>query len=86
MIDTQGETSVPGLFAAGEVTSGLHGANRLGGNALTETRGFGARAGEAAAAWAKDSSGDHQSPLSLDMDIMDIILGIGKDNVQRPSG
>ena len=53
-IDTYGTTSVPGLFAAGEVTGGLHGANRMGGNALTETLVFGARAGEAAAVWTKD--------------------------------
>ena len=46
-IDAQGATSEPGLFAAGEVTGGLHGANRMGGNALTETQGFGARAGRA---------------------------------------
>ncbi|TET88134.1 MAG: FAD-dependent oxidoreductase [Dehalococcoidia bacterium] len=52
-IDSQGATSVAGLFAAGEVTGGLHGANRMGGNALTETVVFGTRAGEAAAAWAK---------------------------------
>ena len=45
-------TSVPGLYAAGEVTAGLHGANRLGGNSLTETVVFGRRAGEAAAAFA----------------------------------
>jgi succinate dehydrogenase / fumarate reductase flavoprotein subunit len=45
-------TSVPGLYAAGEVTSGLHGANRLGGNSLAETVVFGRRAGEAAAAFA----------------------------------
>ena len=42
-------TEVEGLFAAGEVTAGLHGANRLGGNSLTETIVFGRRAGEAAA-------------------------------------
>ncbi len=52
-IDVQGGTSVPGLFAAGEVTGGLHGANRLGGNALTETQVFGARAGASAADWAR---------------------------------
>jgi len=51
-IDAQGATSVPGLFAAGEVTGGLHGANRRGGNALTETVVFGARAGQAAGDWA----------------------------------
>ena len=51
-IDSNGNTSVPGLFAAGEVTGGVHGANRLGGNALTDTIVFGARAGESAATWA----------------------------------
>jgi succinate dehydrogenase/fumarate reductase flavoprotein subunit len=56
-IDVHGASSVPGLFAAGEVTGGLHGANRMGGNALTETLVFGARAGSAAASWAKESAG-----------------------------
>jgi succinate dehydrogenase / fumarate reductase flavoprotein subunit len=45
-------TDVAGLYAAGEVTSGLHGANRLGGNSLAETVVFGRRAGEAAAAYS----------------------------------
>lgn len=49
LIDADGGTGVPGLFAAGEVTGGLHGANRMGGNALTETLVFGHRAGTAAA-------------------------------------
>ena len=63
-IDGRGATSVPGLFAAGEVTGGLHGANRLGGNALSETVVFGARAGISAADWAKWSGAkDRQSVL-----------------------
>ena len=45
-------TDVAGLYAAGEVTAGLHGANRLGGNSLAETIIFGRRAGEAAAEYS----------------------------------
>jgi succinate dehydrogenase / fumarate reductase flavoprotein subunit len=51
--DTQ-ESTVPGLFAAGEVAAGLHGANRLGGNSLSDLLVFGKRAGEFAAARAKE--------------------------------
>jgi fumarate reductase (CoM/CoB) subunit A len=47
-ITAKGETTIPGLFACGEVAGGVHGANRLGGNALADTQVFGRRAGEAA--------------------------------------
>jgi len=49
VVDNHGETSCPGLFAAGEVTAGAHGANRLGGNALAEVIAMGALVGKAAA-------------------------------------
>jgi fumarate reductase (CoM/CoB) subunit A len=68
-IDIYGTTSVPGLFAAGEVTGGLHGANRMGGNALTETLVFGARAGEAAAVWAKDSDSEPKTEIFKDAEV-----------------
>jgi succinate dehydrogenase / fumarate reductase flavoprotein subunit len=58
-------TSVAGLFAAGEVTSGLHGANRLGGNSLGETVVFGRRAGEAAAAFSRDLVVQRRSPHAV---------------------
>jgi len=45
-------TSIPGLYAAGEVACGLHGATRLGGNSLSDLLVFGKRAGEAAAKYA----------------------------------
>lgn len=47
-------TGIQGLFAAGEVTGGLHGANRLGGNSLAEILIFGKRAGAAAAKWSDE--------------------------------
>lgn len=51
--DTQSST-VPGLYAAGEAAAGLHGANRLGGNSLSDLLVFGKRAGEYAARFAAD--------------------------------
>jgi succinate dehydrogenase / fumarate reductase flavoprotein subunit len=48
-------TEVVGLYAAGECTSGLHGANRLGGNSLAETIIFGRRAGAASASYSQES-------------------------------
>jgi succinate dehydrogenase / fumarate reductase flavoprotein subunit len=47
-------STVPGLFAAGECAAGLHGANRLGGNSLSDLLVFGKRAGEHAAGFAKE--------------------------------
>ena len=58
--DTQ-MSNVPGLFAAGECAAGLHGANRLGGNSLSDLLVFGKRAGEHAAAFA---SAHPASPVS----------------------
>jgi fumarate reductase (CoM/CoB) subunit A len=54
VIDTHCRTSVPGLFAAGEAAGGLHGANRLSGNALTEALVFGRIAGREAAAFVPE--------------------------------
>jgi succinate dehydrogenase / fumarate reductase flavoprotein subunit len=51
-----GATTVPGLFAAGEVAGGMHGANRLGGNSLSDLLVFGARTGTAAAAHAAEQA------------------------------
>ena len=48
-INEKAETTVPGLFACGEVTAGVHGANRVAANALTDTQVFGAIAGRSAA-------------------------------------
>jgi succinate dehydrogenase / fumarate reductase, flavoprotein subunit len=54
-VDAESQMStVPGLFAAGECGAGLHGANRLGGNSLSDLVVFGKRAGEYAAKFAKE--------------------------------
>ena len=52
-------SSVPGLFAAGEVAAGLHGSNRLGGNSLSDLLVFGKRAGEFAAKFAREHATGH---------------------------
>jgi succinate dehydrogenase / fumarate reductase, flavoprotein subunit len=51
-------SNVPGLFAAGEAAAGLHGANRLGGNSLSDLVVFGRRAGRFAAEFAKSNKGE----------------------------
>jgi succinate dehydrogenase / fumarate reductase flavoprotein subunit len=50
------QSTLPGLFAAGEAAAGLHGANRLGGNSLSDLLVFGRRAGLAAAQYAKSAA------------------------------
>jgi succinate dehydrogenase / fumarate reductase flavoprotein subunit len=61
-----GATTVPGLFAAGEVTGGMHGANRLGGNSLSDLLVFGARTGAGAAAHAaKQQDEPHLDPVQV---------------------
>jgi len=52
------QATVPGLFAAGEVGGGLHGANRLGGNSLSDLLVFGRRAGAGAAQYARAHQGE----------------------------
>ena len=53
VIDADGATTLPGLYAAGEITGGVHGTNRLMGNSLLDTVVFGRRAGTAAARAAR---------------------------------
>jgi succinate dehydrogenase flavoprotein subunit len=58
---------VPGLFAAGEVSGGMHGSNRLGGNSLSDLLVFGQRAGHGAAAYLDSLAGDR--PAGSDADL-----------------
>ena len=74
-------TDVEGLYAAGEVTAGLHGANRLGGNSLTETIVFGRRAGEAAAKLSRerDSQLRSRSVMKAAGDELDLLIHPGSE-------
>ena len=61
--NARGETSVPGLFVAGEVSGGIHGENRLMGNSLLDVMVFGRIAGENAAIYSRDKAQDGKLTL-----------------------
>jgi len=60
-------SSVPGLFAAGEVSGGMHGSNRLGGNSLSDLLVFGKRAGDGAADYISSLDGVKPSVAQTDL-------------------
>ena len=62
-----GATDLPGLFAAGEDTGGVHGANRLGGNGVANSTVFGGIAGDSMGAWVpREGSFEDPDPAALD--------------------
>jgi len=86
-IDSRCQSTVPGLYAAGEAAGGLHGANRISSNALSETIVFGAIAGQQAASYAKGTKGS--TPFVTDMGLVvhprkgDISLREVKETLRR---
>ncbi len=79
-----GASTVLGLFAAGEVAAGLHGANRLGGNSLSDLLVFGRRAGEGAAASVK--AGAKAAGAKLDPKEIDSAVAALMAPLDRPAG
>jgi succinate dehydrogenase / fumarate reductase, flavoprotein subunit len=75
---------VPGLFAAGEVASGLHGANRLGGNSLSDLLVFGKRAGQAAAGCAADCPTPEVEPAQIDQAIETLLSPLSRPHGESP--
>jgi succinate dehydrogenase / fumarate reductase flavoprotein subunit len=63
-----GESIVPGLFAAGEVSGGMHGSNRLGGNSLSDLLVFGRRAGMGAVEYLNSLGDDRPSASDADLE------------------
>jgi succinate dehydrogenase / fumarate reductase flavoprotein subunit len=86
------QSALPGLFAAGEAAAGLHGANRLGGNSLSDLLVFGRRAGLAAAKHlAPFQQKGGQSPYAIHRDLQDStqkLVGIfrNKEDLERSLG
>ena len=78
-------TTVPGLFAAGEVAAGLHGANRLGGNSLSDLLVFGRRAGRAATDYAQGLTG-HPDPdaAQIEQYARELLAPFGNDGGENP--
>jgi len=77
-------TSLPGLFAAGEAAAGLHGANRLGGNSLSDLVVFGRRAGLAAAAFAAKASAGALDPAQIAESERDMLAPFERGDGENP--
>jgi succinate dehydrogenase / fumarate reductase, flavoprotein subunit len=77
-------TSVPGLYAAGEVASGLHGANRLGGNSLSDILVFGRRAGIAAVEYVKSAGAPVAAPEDIEKEVNRVLSPFRATNGQNP--
>ena len=78
-------TSVPGLFAAGEVAAGLHGANRLGGNSLSDLVVFGRRAGMGAADYIEGGAGPSGFDLAeVQLAVKDALAPFENEDGENP--
>ena len=78
------QSTVPGLFAAGEAAAGLHGANRLGGNSLSDLLVFGRRAGLAAAQHAKRSATPSIDNAQIDQAEKELLAPFSNSGTESP--
>ncbi len=79
-----GATTVPGLFAAGECAAGLHGANRLGGNSLSDILVFGRRAGAGALEYAKNSGTPKIDGAEVDAEVERVLAPFSRTDGENP--
>ena len=84
-VDPDTEMSrVPGLFAAGECAAGINGANRLGGNSLSDLLVFGKRAGEFAARYAKDNQLSNVDSAKIESAVRDALQPFEHETGENP--
>jgi succinate dehydrogenase / fumarate reductase, flavoprotein subunit len=80
-----GAATVPGLFAAGESSAGMHGANRLGGNSLSDLVVFGRRAGAGAASYAKGLSATPRiGDAEIEAEMRDLLAPFERSSGESP--
>ena len=78
-------SSIPGLFAAGECASGINGANRLGGNSLSDLIVFGKRAGEYAARFVRENGATHVNDQAVDAAVKEALVPFDRgDHGENP--
>ena len=77
-------TNVPGLFAAGECAAGLHGANRLGGNSLSDILVFGRRAGAGATEYAKNSAMPKIDNAEVQAEVERVLAPLSRSEGENP--
>jgi succinate dehydrogenase / fumarate reductase flavoprotein subunit len=78
------QSEVPGLFAAGETAGGMHGANRLGGNSLSDLLVFGRRAGLGAAQFAAKNGDVQIDQAQVDSAIEELMAPLGRSGGENP--
>ena len=84
-VDAESQMStVPGLYAAGECAAGLHGANRLGGNSLSDLLVFGQRAGAYAAAFAREQGDVRLDDAAVDAGINEALEPLEREGGEGP--
>jgi succinate dehydrogenase / fumarate reductase flavoprotein subunit len=78
------QSTIPGLFAAGEAAAGLHGSNRLGGNSLSDLLVFGRRAGLAAAEYAKRASASSFDNSQIEQAEKELLAPFSNSGAESP--